>query len=815
MPYQTILQNSLVGGQISPRLRGRVDLDRYAQGAARIFNFIVQPHGGAQRRSGSRLLTEVKTSASFTRLIPFTLAAAQAYVLEIGGGYIRFILNHGQVIDGRNFANPDFDAGIADWTDISAGTGAIAHDAVNFRLDLVGGGAANEARAEQLIKAVSTQPYTVTLDVTGGAVTYKIGTSSGATDIATGSVAAGSGQSFGFTSAVGGDVYVTFENANADTRSIDALQLSDPVYEIAAPYTASDADEIAYVQTSLALYLVHPDWAPRRLSREAPNQWRLELLDFIDGPYLDFDIDDQPVTTLTPAAVSGSGIAVVASALDGINDGRGFLASDAGRVLRLDNHATVAAWGWAVIASVVDPLNITVDIRQPFNTTGATTRWRLGAWSGTTGYPKAASFFDSRLCFAGTAAEPGRFWGSKSGLAQTEVFSPSDFDGTVNNDSAITWEFVDDSTQAVEWLAAASELVVGTASSEITLSSGSPTLALSPTAVRAPRRTTRGSAPFVRPLKIDNQLLHIQRAGRKLREFRFNLDIEGYVSEDLSVVAENITRSGVLDMVFQQEPDAVIWMATGDGRLIGLTYDKEQEVIAWHEHGLGGSFAGGPASVESLAAIKTPDGAADELTMVVLRTVNGVQKRYIEFLEQRYDAESDDQALALFVDSGLSYDGPPLQIFAGADHLEGETISILADGAVHPDVTVSGGQFSLVRPASQVQAGLGYVSELVTLPPEAGTADGPALTRERRIDTVRVLFHETLGGLIGDAPDTLEPIVMRSGGDLMDAPPPVQSGIFEEPFPGETEDEPAIYIRQQQPLPMTVLAISYGVDGEG
>jgi len=812
MPFETILQNSLVGGQISPRLRGRVDIERYAQGAARLSNFVVQPHGGAQRRSGSRFITEVKDSAGFTRLIPFELAAAQSYVLEVGAGYIRFLLGHGQVIDGRNFANPDFVAGIDDWTDISAGTGAIAHDAGLEVLNLVGGGAGNEARAEQILPAVSTQGYIVTVDVAGGAVTYKVGTTSGASDIATGSLAAGVDRTFAFATAISRDAYVTFENANADTRSIDALRLSDPVYELDAPYSAADADELTFVQTSLALYLVHPDWAPRRLRREAVNQWRLEVLDFLDGPYLDFDVDEQPTVTLNPAAASGSGIAVVASAAGDINDGQGFLAGDVGRLLRLDNHASAVDWGWAVIVTVTDPLNITVDIRRAFAAATATTRWRLGAWSGTTGYPKAASFWESRLFFGGSQAEPDRVWSSKSGTDQSEIFAPSDADGTVSDDAALVWQIADDSTQAVEWLAAASELVIGTVSAEITLSSGSAALALTPTAIRAARRTTRGSAAFVRPLKIDNQLLHVQRAGRKLREFRFDLDIEGYVSEDLTIVAEDITRSGVLDLAFQQEPDAVVWAITRDGRLVGLTYEKEQEVLAWHEHQIGGAFAGGAAIVESMAATKTPDQTADELTVVVLRTVDGATRRYIEYFEQRYDAETDAQALALFVDAGLSYDGAPLSAFGGMAHLEGETIQVLADGAVRPDVTVTGGGFTLTSPASRVNAGLGYVSEIVTLPPEGGSRDGPALTRQRRIDTVRVLFHDTLGGLIGSSADDLEEIVVRDAGDLMDAPPPVQSGVFDQPFPGQDEDEPQIVIRQQQPLPMTVLAISFGLD---
>ena len=799
MPYASRLQTNFTAGEISPRLFARVDIEKYAAGAAAIENMIVLPHGGLARRPGTHFVDAVKDQSKFTRLIPFELSATLAYVLQFGEGYIRFHTDHSIVIDGRDFANGTFDSDIAGWTDVSAGTGALAHDAANGRLSLAGAGAGNEARAEQSFRAVSTQPYTVTVDVFGGAVAYTVGTSSGASDIATGTIAVGLDQTFTVQSATSQELFFTFENANADTRQIDNVRLSSPVYEIDSPYLEQDLDEIKFAQTSTALYIVHPDWAPRRLVRDAVNEWVLEVLDFVDGPYRDPNADD--TVTLAPNAASGPAVAVAASA-------DVFAVGDSGRILRLNNPASGTDWGWGVITAVTDARTATVNVREPFATANATSQWRLGAWSDTTGYPSAITFFEQRLAFANTAAEPDRFWMSKSGTANIERFAPSDVDGSVNADNAITYQIADDQVNAIHWMDGGDVLVVGTASGEYVIRAGGSD-AVTPTNIQVKRQTTRGSDRFVRPVRIDQQLLHLQRAGRKVRNFFFDFDINGYVSDDITIVAEHITRSKVFEMAYQQEPDSIVWAARGDGMLLGLTFQRDQQVVGWHRHIVGGTLSDGSAVVESIAAIPTPGNTADELWMIVARTIDGQTLRYVEYLGQPYGLDDTPQDEAFFIDSGLTYEGPPAQVFGGVDHLEGESVSVLADGAVHPDVTVGGGQIALTRPASKVQAGLKYRSLVRMLSPEAGGGPGPAAGKTKRVSELTLEFYETLGARYGADEDALDVIPFRSGGDAMDSPPPIFTGFKKVLFPRGYGRRIEPIVTQDQPLPTTLLAATF------
>ena len=799
MPFASRLQTNFTAGEISPRLFARVDIEKYAAGAAAIENMIVLPHGGLARRPGTHFVDAVKDSSKFTRLIPFELSATLAYVLQFGEGYIRFHTNHSIVIDGRDFTIGTFEAGIEGWTDISDGSGSITHDPAELRMNLIGGGAGHEARAEQSFKAVSTQQYTVTVDVVGGGVGWKVGTQSGGTEIASGTVAVGVDQTFAFNSPVSQEVFVTFENANNDTRQIDNVRLSSPIYEIDSPFLEGDLDEIKFAQTSTALYLVHPEFAPRRLRRDAVNEWVLELLDFVDGPYQDQNDDD--TLTLDPAAASGPAVAVVASA-------DLFAAGDNGRVLRLNNPASGTDWGWGIITAVTDARNVTVNVREPFATANATANWRLGAWSDTSGYPSAITFFEQRLAFANTAAEPDRFWMSKSGTSMIEVFSPTDFDGSVNDDNAITYQIADDQVNAIHWMDGGDVLVVGTASGEYVIRAGG-SEAVTPANIQVKRQTTRGSDRFVRPVRIDQQLLHLQRAGRKIRNFFFDFDINGYVSDDITIVAEHITRSKVFEMAYQQEPDSLVWAARGDGLLLGLTFQRDQQVVGWHRHAIGGRLDGGSAVVESVAAVPTPGNTADELWLVVARTVDGQIRRYVEYMEQPYNLVDTPQNAAFFVDSGLTYDGPPAQVFAGIGHLEGEAVSVLADGAVHPDVTVTAGQITLTRPASKVQAGLSYRSLVRMLSPEAGGGPGPASGKTKRVSELVLEFFETLGARYGADESELDVIPFRAGGNTMDSPPPIFTGFKKVLFPKGYGRRVEPVVIQDQPLPMTLLAATF------
>lgn len=95
-----VIQPSFSAGEVAPATYARVDLARYYTALKTCRNFVVLPEGGAQNRSGTRFITEVKDSNARTRLIPFQFSTEQTYILEFGNLYIRFISMGGQVVSG-------------------------------------------------------------------------------------------------------------------------------------------------------------------------------------------------------------------------------------------------------------------------------------------------------------------------------------------------------------------------------------------------------------------------------------------------------------------------------------------------------------------------------------------------------------------------------------------------------------------------------------------------------------------------------------------------------------------------------------------
>ena len=283
---------------------------------------------------------------------------------------------------------------------------------------------------------------------------------------------------------------------------------------------------------------------------------------------------------------------------------------------------------------------------------------------------------------------------------------------------------------------------------------------------------------------------------------------DGFQAPDISLLAEHITRGGVADTTYQRTPHSIVWSVRADGVLLSATYDRGQDVIGWGRHPIGGvsDAAGTGAKVESIDVLPTPDGTRMELWLVVQRYVNGATKRYVEYMSSFWE-RGDDQKDAFFVDSGLTYNGVPVTSVTGLDHLEGETVTILADGAAHPDKVVSSGAIALDRSASVVHAGKGYNSDGQTLRNNAGSADGTAQGKIQRKNRVIFRVHDTLGLQVGATFDKLFAPTIRTSADAMDTAVPLFSGDIEVPLEGGYSTEDLVCWRISQPFPATILAV--------
>ena len=777
-------------GEISPRLEGRIDLQKYNEAVKDLSNMIVFPQGGTTRRPGTYYAGTTKDGGQ-VRIINFEFSDTQAYVLEFGNNYIRIFKDGGLVTEATTAITAITKANPAV---VTANSHGLSNGDRVF-IASVGG-----------MTEVNNREFTV-----AGATTN------------------------------------TFQLSGIDSSAFTTYTSGGTVgkiVEVTTTYTTAQLSTINYAQSADVLYLAQESHAPAKLTRTSNTSWTLTDIDFTDGPWLDENITS---TTLYASADTGS-VTITASASL-------FTSSDVGRLVRFREILEIHHDEWAASTSYADGVTVrynghvyeqvtgstqtsgntppvhlegtetygsldweykhdgtgyleitaftsaTVVTATVKNDTGvlpdhvvgsgnATKLWSLGAFGGDQGYPRAIGFYEERLYFAGTTGQPQTIFGSVS--ADFENHTP----GT-NDDNAINVTIASDQVNVIKHLLPARFLQLLTTSAEFTLSGGAGSEPVTPTNVNVLRETTFGTGN-VKPLRAGNSTILIQKGAEKVKEITFDLDTDGLLGVDLTVLADHLARGGLTDMVWQQEPELLLWFVHADGRLIGLTYDRANATVGWHEHSLGGSGV-----VESITAI--PSGAEDQVYLSVKRTIDGSTVRHIVYLKSLYF--NDDVTDAFFVDSGLTYDGSATTTIKSLNHLEGETVTILADGAAHADKTVSNGTITLDRSASKVHVGYGYTSSLETLRMEAGAEDGIAQGKIKRIHGVTARFFQTVGAELGPDTANLDRLPFRDSSMAMDEAVPLFTGDKEISFPSGYDNDAKIVIRQTQPLPMTILAI--------
>ena len=583
-----------------------------------------------------------------------------------------------------------------------------------------------------------------------------------------------------------GNQYMRFYRDNGQILS------SGSPYEISTPYLTAELFDIKFAQSADVMYITHPSHKTRKLSRTGHTSWTLSEVDFTNGPYL--DTNTSTTTFTTSAHTVGTGRTLTASAITGINSDTGFQTTDVGRLVRFRD-------GYGEITARTDTLNVTIEILVDMGSTSASTDWYLGAFSDTTGHPSCVSFFEQRLVFAATLSQPQTVFFSKSGDYEN---MDANIGGTVADDDAIIYTIASNQVNAIRFMAASRTLIIGTAGGEFTVSGGGDNDAVTPTNILIKKQSNHGAAN-IDAVAVANATLFVQRAKRKIRELAYNFDVDGYIAPDLTILAEHVTKGGITEMAYQEEPLAIIWCVRDDGELVALTYQREQEVVAWHRHVFGGAFGSGKAVCESVAVIPTEDSEY-ELYMIIKRTINGATKRYVEYLNT-FDFDETDNTSFNFLDSQLSYSGSAATTISGLSHLEGQTVSVLADGATHPDKTVSSGSITLDRSASDVKVGLGYTSLLKTMRIDAGAQNGTSQAKTKRIYEVTARLYESVGVEIGPDLSNMERVPFRTSSDPMDQGIPPFTGDKEVEFRGNYDTDGFMIVRQTQPLPLTILSL--------
>jgi hypothetical protein len=195
----------------------------------------------------------------------------------------------------------------------------------------------------------------------------------------------------------------------------------------------------------------------------------------------------------------------------------------------------------------------------------------------------------------------------------------------------------------------------------------------------------------------------------------------------------------------------------------------------------------------------------DDTYLIVQRTIDGSTKRYVEYFSS-FDF-GDDVEDAFFIDSGLTYSGASATSISGLDHLEGEVVSILANGATHPNKTVSSGAITLDFAVTKAHIGLNYNSTLQTMRIEAGGTEGTAQGKIKRIHEVVLRLFRTVGVTVGSSETELDRIPFRSSAQAMSTAIPLFTGDKEIEFRGGFDTDGFVVVQQNQPLPLTIIGI--------
>ncbi|MCY1197247.1 hypothetical protein D9M72_86090 [compost metagenome] len=714
MPKLDSIQTNFTAGEISPKVRGRVDISRYQNGAEALSNMVVDIYGGASRAPGTEYVAPAADAAQRSRLIPFVLNRDTAYHLEFGNNVMRvFLAGAGQVLSGGvpyQIATPYTAAEVAEIRFAQAPNAMfIAHP----------------SKPMQILRCLahdawdlSAVPFTVVPFAETGSRFNAALTLSAAT-VGNGRTVTAASKAF-----MGSDVgrRITWGTGIAVIGSI----VSDTVVtaEITTPFSSTAI------------------------------------------PALEWVLEDSPQATLTPSVKGTVGQSITLTLSDA-----GWRSADVGKFVEV-NRGQVKITSVTSSTVAVGVVKADLDAVVPAEASA----WKLlgSVWTPNDGYPAAVAINQQRLVAAGTTRYPNGVWGSRSGAYFDFTQGKEDSDGY--------FYALDGESNGIEHLASVRALIALTPGTEWTLVGGVEK-PLTPTNVNAKDQTVYGCSN-VRPTRVGDELLFVQRAGRKLRAMSYQAASDSYSAPNLTTLSEHLTKAGVVEMAYQQEPGSVLWAVLNDGKMAAMTFDRDEGVIAWTPHDTDGFY-------ESISA--APAGTADEVLVVVRRTIDGQTVRYIERMSASY-----------FVHCGISgHNDEGAEVWDDLDHLEGKTVQIRADGTKQPDRVVTDGQITLDRPAFDVQIGLKFVPRVRLLRPEAQTQTGTAQASNMRTHKVSVLFYQTIGATINGQARA----VRSFGPDILDKPPAPLSGWDGVGNLGWDVGESPVEITQEEPMPFHILAV--------
>lgn len=778
-------QPSFTGGELKPSLHARVDVAKYGVGCMTLKNFCIHASGGISNRSGMRYIVKAKYDDKNTILVPFQFSTEQNYMLEFGHLYMRVYRNGGLVLNTSKNISGITKASLGVFTCVghgySAGTWVFVSSVSGM------------SQVNGRFYIVKTTP---TVDT------------------------------FTLTDLFGNDLNTINYSAYAYGGVVSS------VYEISTPYDHADLASLyevptvsqekiglVFTQSADVMTITHVGYETRELSRTGHTSWSLNTISFsplIAAPaglsmsgsgssggtstikYIVTAVDSETaeesigsteaVTTagknpnswltsdvidLTWSAVTG---ASKYNVYKNVNGFYGFIGPAIGTTFRDDN---------------IDPTSSDAppESRDPF--------------SGAGNYAGSVALHDQRRVFARTTNKPDTVF-----MSQTSNYKNMNVSVPAKDTDALQFTIASEQVNAIKYLMSLNDLIAFTGSAEWMLASQS-NAPLSPSTVGAVKQSGRGIGP-VKPLLIGNTALFVQSRGKKIRDFKYSIEADGYDGNDISILSSHLFKKTrdvdkrIKNWAYQQEPDSLVWIVHNDGSFTSLTYQREHEVWGFSRHETDGKM---------IDVCSMPEGDKDVIYFIVERIVNGIPRRFIERMDAR-DPDEDDLEYSFYVDSGIQFEENISDTFYGLEHLSGKTVTVLADGNVLPDVMVdTDGKVILDGVYSTVSIGLPYSSDVQPLEIEVTMRDGSSTKgKAKRIPSVYVHLYNSRGLFAGPDFENLKEVRGERTNELMGDPTRLQSRVMRVDIKSSWKVQSAVCLRHNVPLPCTILSISPDVE---
>ena len=847
------------GGIWSEVLKGRYDLGNYKSAARTCENFIPTRYGQVEKRAGTKHLGYAKNNDKACVLHPFQFSVNTKFVLEFGEQYIRFWSNDLQVETAPDtpleVVTPYLEAELYE-LQIRAVNDVVYIVHPNHPVaKLTRLADDNWTYTDASLNLPFVDPDVNSIDVTlrPSATT---GTGIGIVASADAFDSSHVGSQLRLRYLEDGSSYVTFDNSGRDNaaafvpttaygntyRLYYNFELGGARYYYRAirdydPTTAWSSASVNYVQYDLVTYsgsaymCVVAHTSDATTPNVATSLWS-KVVNPANFPYY----FDDGIISISPKVVSGgwsfkttgvwTGSWAVQRSVDGgsnfstikvvsSTDDSNFLVEDdeEGELNQIRVKIIASDWngnqyqpvtlsvlasdkyGIAEVTTVTDAQNVVANVIETLPSTDATVSWEEAAFSEYQGYPRSIALFDNRLVFAGTKKKPQAFFYS-------EINNYDNFLSiTTLADAPFFVETLSEDQSSVQWLTTQRELFVGTASVEGVLTTRKQDEAQSPENLPIVRwNESMGSAH--RPaLPLRDSLLTLQRGRTTLNMISYSLDKDGYTGEEVSLLCPHLFSSGVLQMAHLREPYTGAFTVQEDGTLCHMIYEPKLEVTGWCKYT---TQSGNFESIAVLPSAGNESTDEDEVWVSVERTINGTTRRHIEHFQVGNTTKQNagDADNMWYLDAAVKTTGSGLTTITGLDHLEGETVCVLADG-IKGSYTVSSGSITLSVAADTVIAGLPITSEFEPFDLETGESVG----KRKQLYQSKLMVWRSLGGSIASDGEEYQDLIYHTAGETMDESVPLKDGYSEVFHESSHSRQKYWRIKHDEPYPFTLQAV--------